>query len=185
VGAAHRQRRGRPVHPSSDAVHHPDGRAADLEVVVVVGLQFGQRRGVPVQLQVLDRPAGRVTCVVPAFEGDDHQRSGGFGAVAGRPRGLVDGLTHRTSLRPPALPCSACPTACRRPSWPPCDPAFWWPTAPWAPPCRPTTSASTTSTVSRAATRYSTSPGRTWSARCTAGTWKRGRTRSRPTLSGP
>ena len=48
VGTAHRQRRRRPVHPPGDAVHHADGRAADLEVVVVVGLQFGQWCGVPV-----------------------------------------------------------------------------------------------------------------------------------------
>src|SRR5438094_360523 len=56
---------------------------------------------------MLDRPAGRVTCVVPAFKGENHHGAGRFGVVvllgvvwSTRVLGFVDGLTHLTSLRP-------------------------------------------------------------------------------------
>lgn len=130
---AHREPGGRPIDPSGDAVHHAHGRSADLEVVVLVRTQLAQRGRIPVELEMLDRPAGRVTCVVPSFEGDDHDRLAVIRVVAAGPLGLVDGLTHRTSLRPGGHAASGmsggvsrartaqsrCNTTFRAASWPP------------------------------------------------------------------
>jgi hypothetical protein len=43
-------------------------RAVDLEVVVVVGVEFGERLGIPHQFEMLDRTGRGIAGVVPALE---------------------------------------------------------------------------------------------------------------------
>ena len=69
--------------------------------------------------------------------------------------------------------------------WTRCASASSSRTARWAPCCRPRTSPWTTSRASRAATRFSTSPGPTSCARCTTPTSGPARTQSRRTRSAP
>ena len=53
----------------------------DLEVVVVLGVERGQRLGVPDQLEMLERARRGVPGVVPALERDDHHRVVQLGQV--------------------------------------------------------------------------------------------------------
>src|SRR5699024_9717690 len=62
-----------------------------LEVVVVVGVDFGQRLRVPRQLEMLDRAAGGVTGIVPPLEGRHHDRCSQLGPAC---------VTHAGSLMP-------------------------------------------------------------------------------------
>jgi hypothetical protein len=53
---------------------HDDPRTADLEVVVLLGVDRCHGLGVPHLGEVLDRRCGRLARVVPALEGGDHDR---------------------------------------------------------------------------------------------------------------
>ena len=55
-------------------VFHDDPRPADLEVVVVLGVDRCHGLGVPHLCEVLDRRCSRFARVVPALEGGDHDR---------------------------------------------------------------------------------------------------------------
>src|SRR3712207_1971954 len=72
--AGHRDAGGGPLDPAADPADERDGGPVDLEVVVVLGVERGERGGVPDELEVLQRPRGGVPGVVPALEGDDHHR---------------------------------------------------------------------------------------------------------------
>ena len=72
----------RPGDPPGDAVDQRHRRPVDLEVVVVVGIDLGQRLGVPDQLEMLDRARRRVAGVVPALEGGDDDGVGELGPPA-------------------------------------------------------------------------------------------------------
>ena len=76
VGAGRRRQqdpRGRPADPAAAVVGHDPG-PVDLEVVVVLRVELRDRLGVPDLRQVVDRGRGRLTGVVPALEGSDHDR---------------------------------------------------------------------------------------------------------------
>jgi hypothetical protein len=73
-------------------------RARDLEVVVLLGVDGGQRLGVPHELEVLQRGARGLSGVVPPLERRDHHRvdeAGEFGLRSG----LRVAFGHRTRLR--------------------------------------------------------------------------------------
>ena len=162
---------GRPARPTAgwsatrspgDPVDQPHRRPGDLEVVVVLGVDRGQRLGVPDQLEVLERAAGGVPGVVPALERGD--RGPGRRASGSRrrrvSRSASDGRSS-ASVRlawPTGTPCSA-REAIRRSSGVPCRmcsdvtdravrlrlldalaSASSSPTGRWAPCCRPPTS---------------------------------------------
>ena len=79
VGAgwpAHREPGGRPLDPPGHAVDQRDRRPVDLEVVVVVRVDRGQRPGVPDQLEVLHAGGGAVAGVVPPLEARRPARGG-------------------------------------------------------------------------------------------------------------
>ena len=65
--------RRRPADPAAAVVGHDPG-PVDLEVVVVLRVERRDRLGVPGLRQVVDRGRGRLTGVVPALEGSDHDR---------------------------------------------------------------------------------------------------------------
>ena len=186
---------GRPVDGPGHAVDQPDGRPGDLEVVETLRIQFGQRRRVPGQAQLLDGGRCGVAGVVPPLEGGDHHRvaQGLELTHAGQPTtrarrlsariaepagarlgerahgGLPGPVTVRPRLDGPRavsdLISTDAPAAGRARAS-----ASSSRTARWARCCRPRTRRWTTSPGSRAATRSSTSPGRTSSGRCTAPT---------------
>jgi hypothetical protein len=87
-----------PFDAAGDAVGEAYVRARDLEVVVVLGVDRGQRLGVPHQLQVLQRCAGRLPGVVPALERRDHHRLDEAGVRVLR-FGFRVAFGHRTSVR--------------------------------------------------------------------------------------
>ena len=142
----------RRVTPSASCTCGP----RDLEVVVVLGVDRGERGGVPGEFEVLQRGAGGVARVVPTLERGDHHRvdERGYGVVG---TGARLAFGHRTSLRRqasgardagPAGNLSGCPAnlpTCRscRPT-PACSTCSTSvsssPTARWAPCCRPLTS---------------------------------------------
>src|SRR3712207_9305469 len=80
-GAAPREGGGGPPARAATPADERDGRPVDLEVVVVLGVERGERGGVPDELEVLQRPRGGVPGVVPALEGDDHHGVGQPGEV--------------------------------------------------------------------------------------------------------
>ena len=93
--AGHRDARRGPLDPPADAAHQRDRRPVDLEVVVVLGVERGQRLGVPDQLQVLDaRPSRR-----PRRRSSPRTRRPPTGRSAGAgPQGADVG-----SITPPSL----------------------------------------------------------------------------------
>jgi hypothetical protein len=93
--AAEREAGGRPVDGAADPVDQTHRRARHLEVVVVLGVDGPELGGVPVQGEVLDRGAGRVTRVVPALERTQHDR---VGELTSRDPGVV-GDGHADSVR--------------------------------------------------------------------------------------
>jgi hypothetical protein len=100
------QPRGLPLDATGDAPGQAYVWAGDLEVVVVLGVDRGQRRRVPRELEVLQRGAGGLTGVVPAFERGDHHRlhergHGLVGTTVGTGGRIAVG--HLTTLRPRAV----------------------------------------------------------------------------------
>ena len=64
---------GAPTDPALSTVDDDPG-PVDLEVVVVLGIERGDRLGTPELAQVLDDRRSGIPGVVPAFEGGDHDR---------------------------------------------------------------------------------------------------------------
>ena len=93
-----RDARGRPLDPPADPADQGHRGPVDLEVVVVLGVERGQRSGVPDQLEVLDGPGRGVPGVVPALERDDHHRVVELGQVHRGGLGVVH-LCNPTSIR--------------------------------------------------------------------------------------
>src|SRR6202042_305062 len=54
--------------PALGDFHHRPGH---LEVVIILRVDRADLGGIPGQAQLIDHPAGGLTCIVPAFEGSD------------------------------------------------------------------------------------------------------------------
>src|SRR5699024_11410587 len=95
-----------PFQPTSHAVDQADRRPADLVVVVLVGIQFGEGRAVPVELQVFHGGAGSVACIVPALESQDRHRPVVLTVIVGHVRSLrgAGWGFRRTTRRPTQEP---------------------------------------------------------------------------------
>ena len=66
----------------------------DLVVVVLLGVELGERLGVPGQLEVLDGSARGIAGVVPALEGGDEDRVTKYGhALSVAPASSVSGVS--------------------------------------------------------------------------------------------
>src|SRR3954454_10126933 len=100
VGEARR----RPGDAPRNAVDERHRRPVDLEVVIVVRVEFGERLGVPDQFEMLHRSARGVPGVVPALERSDENRIDQAWPVAGPCRSGKLALVHAPTLRPAPIP---------------------------------------------------------------------------------
>jgi hypothetical protein len=71
-GFSERDPRRRPRDPAAHTIDQRDRRPVDLEVVVVLRVDFSQALRRPREFEGLDRVGGRIGRVVPTLEGGDH-----------------------------------------------------------------------------------------------------------------
>ena len=121
-GGRHRDAGGRPLDPAADPADQRHGRPVDLEVVVVLGVERGQRLGVPDQLQVLDGPVAASPASFQPSKATTTNGSVSWGRSSGRTSGrsplraYVDPAVATAPSTPSvwASPATAGPTAWAR-----------------------------------------------------------------------